>query len=375
MRLGLFLMPSHPPERSLEDGQEWDLQVIRWADELGYDEAWIGEHFTSPWEPNPSPDIVIAQALLQTKRIKLAPGAHLLPYHHPAELACRVALMDHLARGRYMLGIGASGLPSDWQFFNVDGVAGENREMTREALDIMLKVWETEGGLDYEGKYWHVNVPEAQIGPPNLRHHIKPYQQPHPPIGIAGFSPSSATLKLAGERGFIPLSLNLSPQYVATHWDAVLEGARTTGRSPSREEWRIVKEIFVAPTDEEALQLATSPEYGIGRMMKEYFLPLFKDFGFLQYYREDPNVSDEETTAEYLAQNGWLVGSPQTVTRKLDRMWEQLGGFGVLLVFTFDYVERPDVWHRSMKLLAEEVLPHFVNRQADAGAAVAGGGQ
>src|SRR5579863_5049020 len=103
MKLGLFLMPSHPPERGLLAGQQWDLAVLREADRLGYSEAWIGEHFTSRWEPNP------------------APGAHLLPYHHPAELACRVAYMDHLARGRFMFGVGSSGLPSDWKLFNVDG--------------------------------------------------------------------------------------------------------------------------------------------------------------------------------------------------------------------------------------------------------------
>ena len=122
MDVGLFNMPSHPPERSLFDGQQWDLQILRWADEYGFSEAWIGEHFTSPWEPNPTPDIQIAQALLQTQRIKLAPGAHLLPYHNPAELACRVAFLDHLAQGRFMFGIGASGLPSDWKLFNVDGL-------------------------------------------------------------------------------------------------------------------------------------------------------------------------------------------------------------------------------------------------------------
>jgi alkanesulfonate monooxygenase SsuD/methylene tetrahydromethanopterin reductase-like flavin-dependent oxidoreductase (luciferase family) len=101
MKLGLFLMPSHSPERSLLAGQQWDLAVLREADRLGYSEAWIGENFTSRWEPNPAPDLLIAQALLQTRQIKLAPGAHLLPYHHPAELACRVAYMDHLAEGRY----------------------------------------------------------------------------------------------------------------------------------------------------------------------------------------------------------------------------------------------------------------------------------
>ena len=60
--------------------------------------------------------------------------------------------MDHLAKGRYMLGIGASGLPSDWQLFCVDGVKGQTREMTRESLDIMLKMWESDGGLELPGE-------------------------------------------------------------------------------------------------------------------------------------------------------------------------------------------------------------------------------
>ncbi len=74
MDIGLFTMPSHPPERSLYDGQQWDLQVIRWADQLGYTEAWIGEHHAAVWEPHPAPDLLVAQALLQTKNIRLGPG-------------------------------------------------------------------------------------------------------------------------------------------------------------------------------------------------------------------------------------------------------------------------------------------------------------
>ncbi len=97
MQFGYFTMPSHPPERSLKDGHEWDLQVIRWLDELGFTEAWIGEHHTAPWEPHPSPDLLVAQALMQTKNIRLGPGGFLLPYHHPAELANRVAMLDHIS--------------------------------------------------------------------------------------------------------------------------------------------------------------------------------------------------------------------------------------------------------------------------------------
>ena len=68
--------------------------------------------------------------------------------------------MDHLAGGRYMLGIGFGGLPSDFQLFNIDPAIGQHREKFREALDIMLKIWTTDGGLECEGKYWKVSVPQ-----------------------------------------------------------------------------------------------------------------------------------------------------------------------------------------------------------------------
>ena len=89
MKVGAFLMPSHPPEKSIRDGQLWDLHDLQRLDALGFHEAWIGEHFTAAWEPCPAPDLLIAQALQRTKRIRLGPLGHLLPYHNPIELAHR----------------------------------------------------------------------------------------------------------------------------------------------------------------------------------------------------------------------------------------------------------------------------------------------
>jgi alkanesulfonate monooxygenase SsuD/methylene tetrahydromethanopterin reductase-like flavin-dependent oxidoreductase (luciferase family) len=197
MDYGLFTMPSHPPERSLYAGHQWDLQTLRWADELGFSEAWIGEHHTAPWEPHPAPDLLVSQALLQTTRMRIGPGGFLMPYHHPAELANRVAMLDHLAQGRLNFGVAASGLPSDWAMFNVDGNSGQHREMTREALEIVLRLWSDEAEFDHKGKYWHVTKTGTMLD--TLRPHIKPLQRPHPPIGVAGVSKGSDTLKLAGE--------------------------------------------------------------------------------------------------------------------------------------------------------------------------------
>jgi len=182
MEIGYFTMPSHPPECGLKEGHDWDLQVIRWLDELGYQEVWIGEHHTAPWEPHPAPDLLLAQAFLQTKNIRLGPGGFLLPYHHPAELANRVAMLDHLSGGRLNFGVAASGLPSDWAMFNVDGMSGQNRDMTREALEIILKMWTEDAPWTHKGKFWTVSKPDTMFD--FLKPHIKPLQAPHPPIVI-----------------------------------------------------------------------------------------------------------------------------------------------------------------------------------------------
>jgi alkanesulfonate monooxygenase SsuD/methylene tetrahydromethanopterin reductase-like flavin-dependent oxidoreductase (luciferase family) len=354
---GLFTMPSHPPERSLYDGQQWDLQVLRWADELGFSEAWIGEHHAAPWEPHPSPDLIVAQALLQTSRIKLGPGGFLLPYHHPAELANRVAILDHMAQGRLLFGVAASGLPSDWAMFNVDGFSGQNREMTREALEIILRLWTEDEPFRHEGKFW--TVEKTGLMYDTLSPHLKPFQQPHPPIGVAGLSKNSDTLKIAGEKGFLPLSLNLNSAYVASHWDSVEEGARRSGRTPSRADWGLVRETFVAETDEEAWRLAV--EGPLGRMQGEYFLGLLGHFGFTEYLKHDPDVPDSDVTVEYCARHNWLIGSPDTVARRLREVYDEVGGFGKLLILGIDYSELPEAWHTSMRLLAEEVMPQVAD--------------
>ena len=213
MEFGYFAMPSHPPESGLKAGHDWDLQTLRWLDELGYTEAWIGEHHTAPWEPHPAPDLLIAQALMQTKRLRIGPGGFLLPYHHPAELANRVAMLDHLVRRaaefrRRRVGAGQrlGDVPGRRQLRRAsrdDARVARHHPAAverREGLRIRRQVLEGgEAGRD-------VRLPAART---SIR-----LQKPHPPIGVAGVSKQSDTLKLAGERGFLPMSLNLNPGYV-----------------------------------------------------------------------------------------------------------------------------------------------------------------
>ncbi|MPY91957.1 MAG: LLM class flavin-dependent oxidoreductase [Acidimicrobiia bacterium] len=355
MDLGMFLMPCHPPERAMYDKIEWDLQSVRWADELGYTEAWFGEHFTFPWEPIVAPDLLIAQAALQTERIRLAPGTHLLPYHHPAELALRVAQLDHMLQGRLMVGFGAGGAPSDFELFQIDGAAGEHRSRLAEALDIIVRMWTSEDDFDVDGEHWQVKY-RPHVQQDVLQNWLKPLQRPHPPVAMAGgVSEKSPTLQLAGERGFIPLSFPIASQYVAAGWDAYVEGAAGAGREPDRSQWRIARDVLVAETDAEARRLALHGP--MRRFIDEYFFPLLRNFGALHVLKHDRDMPDGELTAEYVCDHIWVVGSPETVADKLAAQYDHFGGFGSVLLINYDFAEDPAVWRQSLELMVNEVMP------------------
>lgn len=359
MELGLFFMPHLAPERTPREGADFILETIRVADELGYAEAWIGEHFACGWEPVPAPDLLIAQALLQTKRIRLGPGAHVLPYHHPVELAHRIAYLDHLAQGRYMVGIGAGSVPMDADLLGAitrDENGKEtmhNAEMTREALDIMIKIWTKDEAFVHDGRYWKFRrraYDDVEKGP-----FLKPFQKPFPPLAMTGISANSRTLALAGKLGFRPMSFCIGPGYLAKHWDDYAAEATKAGHRADRRDWAVSPPFFVAETDEAAIRLASTGE--VGRFWREYMIPGIVGRGLSHYVKADPSHTDDMVTPEYLARHVWLVGSPQTVVEKARRLHAETGGFGTLIGMCFDFIDHKAAWLRNLELLAREVMP------------------
>ena len=123
MQFGYFTMPSHPPERGLYDGHAGtcSLALGRRARLFrGLDRR--APHRTLGAAPGARP--VDRPSFDGDQPHPAAPGRLPAAYHHPAELANRVAMLDHLSQGRLNFGIAASGLPSDWAMFNVDGMSG-----------------------------------------------------------------------------------------------------------------------------------------------------------------------------------------------------------------------------------------------------------
>jgi alkanesulfonate monooxygenase SsuD/methylene tetrahydromethanopterin reductase-like flavin-dependent oxidoreductase (luciferase family) len=353
MRLGYFAMPLHPPGADPAQTMEDDLEQLVTLDRLGFAEAWIGEHFTAEWENIPCPDLFIARALGATRRMKLATGVSCLPNHNPLMLAQRIAQLDQMARGRFYWGVGSGGFPGDFELFGIDPKSGKQREITRAVLDLVLELWnDPKPGL-YKSKHWRFQIPEPQedIG---LRLHLKPYQRPHPPIAVAGVTPKSETLVLAGERGYLPMSINfVPPRVLRTHWEAVEQGARRAARVAERGEWRIARDVHVSDTDAQARREAL--EGPLARDYRDYFLPLLKKNRGLDILKVDPAMPDSEVTLDYLLEHIWIVGSPDTVTARLAALHEEVGGFGTLLVIAHEGRPRT-AWERSMTLLRHRVL-------------------
>ncbi len=358
MELGYFTMPLHPPGSDMTKTLEDDLDQIVTLDRLGYQEAWIGEHFTAQWENIPAPDLFIAQALALTNDIVLGTGVTCMPSHNPFEIAHRIAQLDHMAKGRFNWGVGSGGFPGDFTVFGFDPKTGEQRSMTRDAIDLVLQMWEDPKPGLYEHKHWRFTIPEPQdeIG---LRYHVKPYQKPHPPIGVAGVSEKSDTLTLAGQRGWMPMSINLVPsRIVKSHWDSVEAGAQSVGRVADRGLWRVAREIYVAETTEMARKEAL--EGTITRDFEDYFLKSLPLMKMLDLMKTDVNMPDSDVNAEYLVDNIFIVGSPDDVAEKLRRLHEDVGGFGVLLAMGHEW-EPCDAWLRSMTLLKQEVMPRLAD--------------
>ena len=358
MEVGFFTMPLHPPGSNITQTLEDDLQQLVTLDEMGYKEAWIGEHFTTVWENIPAPDLFIAKALAMTENIVLGTGVTCMPNHNPFMIAHRIAQLDHMAKGRFHWGVGSGGFPGDFDVFGFDPTTGEHRTMTRDAIELVLQIWNDPKPGHYTHKFWDFHIPEP-IDEYGLRFHMTPYQKPHPPIAVAGVSPRSETLVLAGERGWIPMSINLVPNnQLKTHWDAVEEGAAKAGRTADRSMWRIAREVYIADTTEEARKEAL--EGVLRRDFEQYFLQLLSTTKQMDLMKEDPNMPDSEVTAEYLVDHIWVVGSPDDVAAKLRKLHEDVGGFGVLLAMGHEWQPR-DKWVNSMSMLVKDVLPKLAD--------------
>jgi alkanesulfonate monooxygenase SsuD/methylene tetrahydromethanopterin reductase-like flavin-dependent oxidoreductase (luciferase family) len=359
MHLGLFMMPIHMPGRRLQDMIREDTEKIIFAEQLDFAEAWVGEHFSATTEPLTSPLMFMASLLPVTSRIKLGTGVINLPNHHPAIVAGEVALFDHMSNGRFLFGIGPGGLASDLELFgNQD--AQLRAEKMLESIDIILRIWGQDPPYQINGRYWDIEIQNAIVPSLGVGFMPKPFQEPHPPIAVSAMSPDSVSVRTAAMHGWIPISANFVPdESVASHWRKYKEGCADVGREPIGSEWRVARNIMVAPTEAEAKERALDPD-GSTYFYYKYLWEGMKNSGYTIAMRPRRDMPDEQVTIEGLIEHMVIYGTASTVLDRLIAFRDSVGPFGTLLLAAMDWSGVSGTRERySIKRIAEHIMPRF----------------
>ena len=357
MRLGYFTMPVHPMHRDWAETLKEDREAIILADKLGFYDAFMGEHLTDACETITNSMMFHASLIPATTRIKLATGTANLSHMHPVLIAVQAAMFDHLAEGRFILGVSPGALTTDAEAL---GILDEDRnKMFAEAIDVILAIWERSPpyDIDFPGNRYKVTTARTMTLDLGIGYMAKPYQKPRPEIVGTVVAPFSPGVVQMGKRDFHPLSANfLLAKHLKSHWENYCKGKAEAGAEADVADWRVARAICVLDDDKTAARYgrddANSPyrfyyEQMRAKMKRGKRLYVFKS------YKEQP---DEEITLDYVMDHCVIHGGVNNVVDQILALREEIGDFGELVYAGMDWVE-PALNKRSMQLMAEEVMP------------------
>jgi limonene 1,2-monooxygenase len=340
LRFGIFMAPFHPAGQNPTLALERDLELIVRLDELGYNEAWIGEHHSAGLEIIASPEVMIAAAAQRTRHIRLGTGVSSLPYHHPLMLTDRIVQLDHMTRGRVMFGVGPGALPSDAHMMGIDPATQRTR--MEESLGAIMALLTSDEPVSIQTDWFTLRDARLQL---------RPYTYPHFEIAVAA-TVSPAGPRTAGRYGAGVLSLGATSMggfaVLGDHWKIWNDQAQKYGHQVDRSTWRLVGPMHVAPTRKQAFE---EVEYGIHQ-----WVDYFRNVVALPMAPEEP---DPRKWPQALVDSGTaVIGTPDDAIAQLERLKKQSGGFGCFLIMANDWAERRAML-ASYELIAKEVFPCF----------------
>lgn len=336
MKFGIFLAPFHRVGENPTLALERDMQLVEHLDALDFDEAWIGEHHSAARELIAEPMIFIAMAAARTKKIMLGTGVTSLPYHHPLMVADRLVQLDHMTRGRAMLGVGPGALLSDAYMMGID--ATTQRRRMNESLDAVMALLRHEEPVNIETDWFTLRDARLQLAN---------YTQPHLPVAVATtFTPSGPSA--AGRHGAGLISVaGASDERFQRTWEWVEEAADEAGREVDRGEWRVVLSMHLAETKEEALA-----DVADGFVKRAYVGDSEVPGGGLALGPTGATIEEAEK------EGGLVIGTPDDAIEAIEAIQERSGGIGGILLNAHEWASTARA-HKIYELLARYVAPHF----------------
>lgn len=323
MKFGMLHLYANPGDLSERQAIQEQLELMRAAEDLGFDSVWPAEHHFSPLGYTASPAISLAALAAETDRIRLGTGVLVLPFSNPIRVAEDFAFLDHVSDGRVDLGIGCGAQPAEFQNFRVDPFTAHTR--LEEGLEIIHQAW-LNGRVDFQGKFNHFD---------NVSVHPTPVQTPHPPIWMAAVSADSFTR--AGRFGcnlLFGTALGVNRKIATQRRADYLRGLKDGGHSLEGRSSGCLTIVYVADTVENARSEFSAAE--------NWYLNTIRKF-------LAPDADPEDSI---------ICGSPEFVTQRLGEL-QQTYGFTDLLCWTRLGALSQRKVLRSMELMQHKVMPHL----------------
>ena len=357
MELGLFLQPVHRNEKPWGTALQEDRETVLLAEQLGFSEVWIGEHYSTKAEQIPAPLMFLATLIQETSTIRFGTGVINLPYHDPVIVAAEVAQFDQLSGGRMMFGIGPGGLMSDAELFGHQEMP-ERYRMALESLDLILKLWREDAPLRWDGEHYGRSLERRVWLSHGVGQFARPLQQPHPPIAMAMVGPGGLTAETIAQRDMIPISANFVPiENVSAQWRDYALAREKAGQIADRQVWRVCRNILVTETDEAGAQLLTDPDGVIAHYFR-YIRGVRQIEEFRSLQQGPLSLLNEFLEVPAALEDCAIVGSADTVLARLIELVDELGPFGTLVMVGHDWDES-GLSQGSMHRLAKDILPQL----------------
>ncbi|MBX2825762.1 MAG: LLM class flavin-dependent oxidoreductase [Gammaproteobacteria bacterium] len=328
---------------SMPDVAEHTLDMVKMADQGGFEIVWSAEHHALEMTIAPNPFQLLTWWAGHTQTIRLGTAVAVAPYWHPINLAGEAAMTDLISGGRLEFGIGSGAYQREFDRMFPGLKQSDGWRYMHEMLPVLKGLWA--GDYEHKGEFW--SFPSSTSVP-------KPLQLPHPPIWVAARAP--ITFDYAVEHGCNIMSWPLTRGFSeAELYKSRLDDALAKHPEAAKPVFAMMRHTAVY--DDEAA--AQAPIRAIQRVLGQ-FENLFKNLGdvtngFPREIALDELQNREEFNADMLREN-LMFGTPEQVIEKLKR-YENLG------VDSFIYYANMGLGmaeqKRSMELFCSEVMPAF----------------
>ncbi|HYA34067.1 MAG TPA: LLM class flavin-dependent oxidoreductase [Candidatus Binataceae bacterium] len=312
------------------------LGQIATADRLGYDNVWVTEHHFVEDDYNPSSMTALAAIAARTERIRIGTFITLLPFQNPIRHAEDAACVDNLSNGRLELGVGQGYRADEFDKFCIP--REERSARFSESLKLIERLW-TQENVSFEGRFSRCK--DITISP-------RPVQKPRPPIWIG--ARTEKAIKRAARRGY-NLMATIGPDPAPTYLAALKEN----GGNPADFSIAQAGLMFVAGNRDEAWDATQEHIHYTMTHYRNWMSGGGKD---LPGDDDIWKLTDPRELRHSRYANGFLVGTPDEVTKKIEALTKRFSFTHLVLTGHFPGMDVATST-KSIELFAKEVLPHF----------------